>query len=203
MPGESFFMKSRYFMAGAASLGFAFAALTSDYSATAQVPPPPPGSVGAMEHHFGHPGPWSHGERDCTDIEAHHAAMRAFAYVKLHITDAQKSAWASFEEKSKAADLPLVKLCEADKGKPEPTTLPERLAKMDVMQTAHLEHFHATRSAIEALYSQLTPEQKTEADHLLASHPWGGPPHEGGPGPHGDHGWRGAPPPPDGKPGPQ
>lgn len=130
-------------------------------------------SAALAQDHGGNGGPPGHEMHGmhfkmmCGNRDAHRAAMLAFAQVKLGITDAQKSAWSSFSDKLKAADQPMRTVCEQLAGAPEPSTLPERLARMEQVSTARLNELKQVRPAIEDLYKQLTPDQQKIADRML------------------------------------
>lgn len=109
----------------------------------------------------------------CTDLDAHQAAILAFAQVKLKISDAQKAAWSQFEDKAKASTAPIHAFCQESQGKPEPQTLPDRLARMEAMGKARLAHLSQLTAAVGQLYGQLTPEQKQIADQALDHGPEG------------------------------
>ena len=113
----------------------------------------------------GERGPESHFLRMCETADARHAAMLAYAEVRLKLTDVQKPAWTKFTEAAKAAHANMTKLCEL-KDKPAPATLPERLARAEQVTQARLAHLQALRPALETLYKELTPEQQKTADSL-------------------------------------
>lgn len=125
-----------------------------------------PGMMGMRHDMMGGPGGHeSHMARMCDTAEAHHAAMLAYAEVRLKITDAQKPAWTKFTEAAKAAHANLTKLCET-KDQPAPTTLPEKLARAERFTQAKLAHLQALRPALDELYKTLTPEQQKVANSL-------------------------------------
>jgi len=132
------------------------------------------GMSGKDEARDGEQGPRGHFQHMCENADAHHAAMIAFAEVKLKITDAQKPAWAKFTEAAKAAQANLTKLCTL-KDQPHPATLPERLARAETVTQARLAHLQTLRPALEELYKELTPEQQKIANSL----PLGGHGHHG------------------------
>ena len=135
---------------------------------------PPPGGMMGMVHslmgHGEHSGPGERGPeghflRMCETADAHHAAMLAYAEVRLKLTDAQQPAWTKFAEVAKAAHATMTKLCDL-KDKPAPANLPERLARAEQFTQARLAHLQALRPALEELYKTLTPEQQKIADCL-------------------------------------
>jgi len=134
-----------------------------------------PGTMGRGEGEHG--GPESHFLKMCETADAHHAAMLAYAEVRLKITDAQKPAWTKFTEAAKAAHANITKLCDL-KDQPAATTLPEKLARAERVTQARLAHLQTLRPALEELYKSLTPEQQKIANTLsLGTH-----------GHHGHHG---------------
>ncbi len=129
----------------------------------------------------GHPphgemGPGPHFKEMCDNLDAHRAAMLAFAEAKLGITADERAAWTKFAEQVKAAQAPIEKAC-ADPANAAPLkTLPEHLAQMEQMTDLHAAVLRQLRPAIEAMYAQLTPAQKAIADHMIPHGP--GPMHE-------------------------
>ena len=145
-------------------------------------PPPPPPAPGGMMGMMGmagmhggkgpegnghgmNGGPEQHFLKMCETADAHHAAMLAFAEVRLKLTEAQKPAWSKFTETAKAAHQAMAKLCDL-KDQPPPTTLPERLARAEHFAEAHYTHLQILLPAVTELYGQLTPEQRKIADSL-------------------------------------
>ena len=134
-------------------------------------PPPPPAMMGGHGTH----APDMMGEphenfaRMCEDGDAHQAAMLAYAGVKLKITAEQKPAWLKFTQAAETSFQPIAKLCEDLKGKPNPVTLPEHLARAEMVMSAHLARIQTIRPALEEVYQVLTPEQRKIADRMLLS----------------------------------
>jgi periplasmic protein CpxP/Spy len=130
--------------------------------------------------HGPHGGPAAHFAQMCETMDARQAGMLAFAEVRLGITDAERPAWTKFAAAVKAASAPIKQLC-AGAGQPEPKTLPERLHRLETMETARLEQLRQITPAVEELYGTLSPKQKELADHLVEGMMHHGP---GGPGMH-------------------
>jgi hypothetical protein len=145
--------------------------------------------MGMMGHHGPAGDPHQNFVRMCENADAHHAAMLAFAEVRLKLTAAQKPAWTKFAEAAKTAHQAVDKLCVEQKDQPAPVTLPERLARAEQVAAAHLAHIQALRPALDELYQLLSPEQRKTADslHLGVPGAHGGPGHHGDHGDHGDH----------------
>ncbi len=133
------------------------------------------GMMGDEDAKGRHDGQGRHFDEMCETADASHAAMMAYAEVRLKITDAQKPAWAKFTEASKTAHQAMTKLCTEFKGKPEPAALPDRLARDEKFAIAELSHIQALRPALDELYKQLIPDQQKLADTL----PLCGPDHHG------------------------
>ncbi|MEI8393750.1 MAG: Spy/CpxP family protein refolding chaperone [Rhodospirillaceae bacterium] len=141
---------------------------------------PAPGMM--MQQHGGMMGgPGNHEEhiqKMCEDVDAHHAAMLAYAEAKLKITDAQKPAWTKFSETAKNAHANITKLCAEVKDQPAPKTLPERLVRAEKLAKAHYAQLEILVPAVEEMYKVLTPEQQKIADALkVGAHGHG---HHGG-----------------------
>lgn len=134
--------------------------------------------------------------RSCDDMNARLAGQLAFTETKLKITDQQRAAWTAYAGAMKANQADRVKVCQdmeakhkeraeqaakapkdekAEKGErrgphhppvpPMPVT--ERVAKMEEHAAAQLKYVQTLRPAVTALYGQLSPEQKVDADRLL------------------------------------
>lgn len=112
-------------------------------------------------------GPHAGFARMCDDQDAIVAGKLAFAEKKLKITDAQKAAWTKFLDAVRTAQAPMAKLCTDVKGKPVPTTLPDRLEHMQAMANAGQATLAQIVPAAKELYAQLTPDQQKTADQLL------------------------------------
>jgi hypothetical protein len=127
----------------------------------------------------GQDGRAGHFAQMCETLDARQAGMLAYAEVRLGITDAERPAWTKFAGAVKTSSAPIRQVCSQVAGQPEPKTLPERLHRMELVGTAHLERLRQITPAVEELYGALTPQQREIADHLVE-----GMVHEG----HG-HGW--------------
>lgn len=158
----------KHVAAGAAAIALIVAGLIALPALAQTAAAPADGPRGAMARMHA-----DHMAHMCTDLDAHQAAILAFAQVKLKITDAQKAAWTQFEDKAKASTAPIHAFCDANQGKPAPATLPDRLALMEAMGKARLAHLSALTAAVGQLYPQLSPEQKQIADHALEHGPEG------------------------------
>lgn len=148
-------------------------------------PPPGPGMMAHDWHKEGGPGANRGFKHRCLTGEARQAALLAYAEVRLQLTEAQKPAWAKFVEAVKAARQPQAKLCADLADKPMPTNFPEQLARAEQITAARLAQLQTVRPALEELYQQLTPEQRTLGDRL-AGWAFGGR-HHGGDHHGGDH----------------
>jgi hypothetical protein len=94
----------------------------------------------------------------------------AFYKAELHITDAQTVLWNTFADTLRAAAKRL-QAAYADMlpgdGLP---SLPDQLAKRRQLLTAELDTFQTIEPAARALYDALSPEQKKDANELMAEH---------------------------------
>ncbi|WP_448203566.1 Spy/CpxP family protein refolding chaperone [Azospirillum sp. sgz302134] len=123
--------------------------------------------------------------RMCEDQDAHLAGMLAFAEKKLKITDQQRPAWTRFADSARSAEKPMQDLCAKYKDQPAPTTLPQRMERMEAMMSARLSQLQQVRPALNDLYAQLSPDQQKTADSLLNRGGRGFGPHGGHHGPMG------------------
>jgi hypothetical protein len=106
--------------------------------------------------------------RLCENREARTAGMLAFAERRLGITEAQRPAWDAFRQAVEASGAPVREACAELAGADRPSTLPQRLARMERMGDAHLSQLKAVRPALDTLYAQLTPEQRESADAMMS-----------------------------------
>ena len=83
---------------------------------------------------------------------------------ELGITAGQETAWQTFVTAVRQRDTSRVAWFAQMHGANAPGTLPERLKQRDEMFKQHQGERQAATSALLALYSELTPEQKTVAD---------------------------------------
>jgi len=111
-------------------------------------------------------GPMNFG-RMCENQDARLAGMLAYAEKRLKITDAQKPAWTKLATTAQESQKPLEALCAKYKDQPLPTTLPERLERMDAMMSARVTQFQQLRPLVVDLYNQFSPEQKKVADEFM------------------------------------
>lgn len=112
--------------------------------------------------------------RMCQDMDAHHAAMLAYAEVKLKLTDAQKPALKKLSDALNAAHDPMRKLCADQAGKEVPAQLPARLERMQKLMEARTESMRRALPAIKDFYGQLSPDQQKIADQMIAGGHRGG-----------------------------
>lgn len=103
----------------------------------------------------------------CQDIDAHHAAMLAYAEARLKLTDAQKPAFRKLSDTLAAAHEPMRKLCADQAGKEVPTQLPARLERMQKLMEARTEAMRRAIPAVKDFYGQLTPDQQKIADTMM------------------------------------
>jgi len=95
-------------------------------------------------------------------VAKHHAELKA----KLKITPAQEAAWASFTEAMK----PSTKMQETrpDRAELEKLTTPERIDKMKMLRTKHMNDMNAAMDkrdeATKTFYTTLSAEQKKTFD---------------------------------------
>jgi hypothetical protein len=153
----------------------------AEASGAAEQAAPPHGGSGQVAARYaemmggGQHGPGSDAQqqflRMCAAADAQHAAILAFAESRLRITDAQRPAWTKFTQAENRAQQALNQPCVGLKDQPEPTTLPERLARAEEFVSAHLAHLQALRPAVDELYQQLTPEQRQTADRFSPDMP--------------------------------
>jgi protein CpxP len=118
----------------------------------------------AQQHRSGMAGGFG---RTCDALEARQAGMLAFAEVRLGITDAERPAWTKFVAAVKASSAPVQQACAAVAGQPAPRTLPDRLHRLERIETARLEQLRQVTPAVEELYGALTAQQKGTADRLV------------------------------------
>ena len=113
------------------------------------------------------PGGAARFERMCEDQDARLAGMLAFAKEKLDITAQQETAWTKFTEAARASQQPMEQACATLKDQAQPTTLPERLERMQTVMTARATQLEQMVPAVKELYGQLTPEQQKTADSIM------------------------------------
>lgn len=118
---------------------------------------------------MGGPGGWRL-QRMCENADARLAAMLAFAETRLAITDAERPAWTRFTQAARASNEPFKRLCAQVANQPAPTTLPDRLARIEQIMSARLAGLQQLQPAVAQLYGSLTPEQKQIADRMIGRH---------------------------------
>lgn len=135
------------------------------------------GMMGGMRGHgpgMGPGGPGGPGgprfEKMCSQLDARVAGRLAFAETALKLTADQQAAWSTLKTAVNNALAPIRKDCDTLKDKPMPTSLPERLERMEQMHTTRLTVLQSIRPAITTFYQTLTAEQKQIADTM---HPMG------------------------------
>ena len=107
----------------------------------------------------------------CTDIYAHRAGRLATLEARLDLTAPQHAAWAKWQQASLDAATKERAACletaPAAEGRP---TAPEREARLEKVLTLKLQTLQSTRPAMQALYADLTADQKTIFDRAGHSH---------------------------------
>jgi hypothetical protein len=146
-----------------AAIPFLFASV-----AFAETAPSGPAAAPA-EHHAVDRAAWH--KKMCGDMYAHQAAHLAYVEAKLDLTAQQRPAWTKWQQANLDAAAKMRTACleAAPKAEGRPTA-PEREARMEKFLTLKLQTLQATRPALEALYAELTPEQKTVFDRSSHMH---------------------------------
>jgi hypothetical protein len=123
---------------------------------------------------FAESGPDDHGmdaadwhREMCTDRYAHEFAKTAYLEARLGITDKQQAAWDAWQkvENDSAAKERDACLTMAPK-KDRDESILDQEAHTEMMLSQKLDELHASRPALEALYAELTTDQKEEFDHF-------------------------------------
>jgi hypothetical protein len=92
----------------------------------------------------------------------------AFLKTEVKITDAQTAQWNAFAEAMRANAAAMKAMHDGMTTAGMPTTLPERLAAMQKMMTAHGPMLARMEAAAKPLYAALTPDQQKVLDQLTA-----------------------------------
>ena len=100
----------------------------------------------------------------CIERLARRAGLRAYIETKLDLTPAQMPLWRKVQDAASAERQQERQLCEAMKPG-APTTVLDRLGRMQQFLSVRLAGLTAAKPALEALYNSLTPEQKQIIDH--------------------------------------
>ncbi len=126
-------------------------------------------AVAAPPHHAVDRVAWH--KKVCGEIYAHQAGRLAYLEAKLSLTSQQRPAWSKWQQAKldTAAKERSVCLDAAPKVETRPNAL-ERDARMEKFLVAKLQGLQASRPMLEALYEQLTPEQKTAFDRNSRHH---------------------------------
>lgn len=164
----------RLFLAGllAASLGA---------TAIAQTPPAAPAAgETATQPAAGKQRPHMSPEQFRQRMAERHAKRMTELKAKLQLTPAQESAWNTYT----AAMQPPARdgRQRMDREAFAKLTTPERIDRMQAMQTERQAAMRQRGDATKAFYAQLTPEQQKAFDSATMRH--GGHGHHGGPGKH-------------------
>jgi hypothetical protein len=96
----------------------------------------------------------------------------AFYKAELRITDAQTTQWNAFADALRAGAKRLQAAHTEMMPGDGPLAVPDQLAKRRQWLTAELDSLQAIEPATRALYDVLSPEQKKDADALMADHLW-------------------------------
>lgn len=91
----------------------------------------------------------------------------AFIEAELAITDDQRPAWDAFAAAMREAAGGMAEMHALMASMDAPPPLPERLALMEQAMTSRLAAIRDMRDEVEALYEQLTPGQRENADGLM------------------------------------
>ena len=109
----------------------------------------------------------------CKERDAHFAGKLAYVETKLALTDAQKAGFRKLADTIAAAREPTRKLCLDQAAQPQPTTLPQRIERMQKSLEARTESMRKILPAVTQFYATLTPEQQKVADDVM-NHRHGG-----------------------------
>lgn len=91
----------------------------------------------------------------------------AFLKTELKITDAQLPLWNAVADAMRANAKTMGDMAGGMMGGSQAATLPDKLAMLGKMMTAHLEALRKFKAAVDPLYAALGDEQKKTADELL------------------------------------
>jgi hypothetical protein len=139
------------------------ASATRGVAADADSPRPGPhGGWGRHEHGGGPEGR----ESMCKEGYAREAGFLAYLGAKLDLTPAQQPLWDNYYKSMLDSAGKLRQVCLDNAGPPtSPPTALTRRDRMEKFLTARLDFLHATRPQLEALYQDLSPEQRAILDH--------------------------------------
>ncbi|MET4577323.1 Spy/CpxP family protein refolding chaperone [Ottowia thiooxydans] len=168
-------------------------ATTLGSAVLAQTPPPPPNSMPAAGESSARPAAGDRRAHKNPELRAkrmaeHHAKRMNELKAKLKLTPAQEGAWTTYA----AAMQPPARdgKQRPDRAAFEKLTTPERIDRMQAMQTERQAAMRQRGESIKVFYGQLTPEQQKTFDTESLRHerhgrhgPHGGPHHHGGPAP--------------------
>lgn len=101
-------------------------------------------------------------------MAAHIDGWLAFLKTELKITDAQSAQWNAFADALRAnvkgmQDMRASMMEKRD----QPAALPDRLALLEKMLSAHLDAVHRLKAAADPLYASFSDEQKETAEEVL------------------------------------
>lgn len=160
-------------------------AATLGATAIAQTPPPPPPAAGeaATQPAAGKQRQRMSPEQFHQRMSERHAKRMTELKGKLKLTAAQENAWNTYS----AAMQPPARdgRHRMDREAMAKLTTPERIDRMQIMQTERQAAMRERGDAIKAFYAQLTPEQQKTFDTETLRH--------GRHGKHGRHGHQGGP----------
>ena len=120
-----------------------------------------PGMRGPMMRHM----MWRRDpQQACKERLARRAAMRAYLGAKLDLTPDQRPLWDNVQNAAQAEEQKEHQLCAALKPEGDATML-DRLDRMQQFLSTRLDGLQAAKTAVQALYQALTPEQRAIFDH--------------------------------------
>lgn len=124
---------------------------TLAFATTAQTPPAGPAAGPASSSARQH-----YGRHDPARMQEHMARRQAALKMKLQITPAQESAWATYT----AAMQPPANLKRPERGEFQKLTTPERIDRMREMRNARIAEMDKRGDATKALYAALSADQR-------------------------------------------
>lgn len=110
-------------------------------------------------------------------MDDHIEGRLAFFKAELQITDAQMPQWNAFADAMRANAKRMAEMhhtmTQGGTMHAMSASTPERLDRMEMMMSAHLESLRTAKAAFRPLYAVLSDEQKKKADALLMGPPMG------------------------------
>jgi len=124
----------------------------------------------APQHQDGDHAAWH--KKVCGEVYAHRAGGLAYLEAKLALTSQQRPAWTKWQQAQLDAAAKERSSCleATPKAEGQHSTALEHEARIEKVLTAKLQELQASRPALQALYEELTPEQKAVFDHNACHH---------------------------------